>query len=130
MKQRKDVKKEGEIIKPETLTPKVIPGEELEVLGYIKQGLTKEDIRAIYTSWRPKKFETLWKNAIGIMKQAVAEQEEAKAEAVMLYKDLYFKAQRVGNIKECRNILDSLCKVQGLGKEGINIATEFVTVWK
>lgn len=123
-----EVKKE--MVKAEDLTPKIVPTEEMEVLGYIKQGLSKEAIRQIYSAWRPKKFAALWQGAIDIMKQAVAEQEEAKAEAVMLYRDLYFRAQRVGNIKECRNILDSMVKVQGLTKDGLNISTEFVTVWK
>lgn len=123
-----EVKKE--MVKAEDLTPKIVPTEEMEVLGYIKQGFSKEAIRQIYSGWRPKKFAALWQGAIDIMKQAVAEQEEAKAEAVMLYRDLYFRAQRVGNIKECRNILDSMVKVQGLTKDGVNIATEFVTVWK
>lgn len=122
-------KKKGEIIKPETLLPTKQPSEELEVLGYIKQGLSRAEIKVIYKSWGANKFNALWKRATTLMKQAVAEQEEARAEAVMMYRDLYSQNYELGFLKECRNCLDSMCKVQGLTKDGVTVANEFITVW-
>lgn len=124
------VKKKREMVKAESLVPKKAPSEELEVLGYIKAGLSKQDIRTIYNAWTAKKFASLWKCATDLMKQAVAEQEEAKAEAIMMYRDLYKQNYELGFLKECRNVLDSMVKVQGLTKDGVNVSTEFITVWK
>lgn len=122
-------KVKNEMVKAESLLPKKMPSEELEVLGYIKQGLSRAEIKVIYKSWGTNKFNALWKRATDLMKQAVAEQEEARAEAVMMYRDLYSQNYELGFLKECRNCLDSMCKVQGLTKDGVTVANEFITVW-
>lgn len=116
--------------KAESLVPVKMPTEELEVLGYIKQGLSRAEIKVIYKSWSTTKFNALWKRANDLMKQAVAEQEEARAQAVTMYRDLYKQNYGLGFLKECRNCLDSMCKVQGLTKDGVTVANEFITVWK
>jgi hypothetical protein len=59
----------------------------------------------------------------------MADTEEARANAILRYNDLYKQAMAVGNIKEAKNILDSLCKVQGLNRD-VQLNAEFVTVWK
>lgn len=128
MKTKKESKKE--MVKAESLVPKTMPSEEMEVLGYIKEGLSKDEIRVIYKSWGTKKFSALWLRASNLMKQALSDQDEARAQAVTRYLDLYKQNYNLGYLKECRNVLDSLCKVQGLTKDNVAVANEFNIVWK
>lgn len=101
----------------------------LELYSLVKQGYTKAEIRIMYGHWKAKKFNGVWNQVQNIMTENVLQQEEAKAEAITRYQDLYRRAMKIGNIKEARNILDSLCKVQGINND-TNIQADFVAVWK
>ena len=125
------MKNSEKMVKAESLVPTKQKGEELEILGYIKQGYSKADIRQIYASWPIARFRAEWSKAMTIMRKAVADQEQARAEVLLRYNDLYKHAYDIGLLKECRNILDSIAKVQGLTKDGnVNVVNEFITQWK
>lgn len=111
------------------LQPKVIVDESLEVYNLIRAGFTKIEIRTMCARWKEKKFNSVYKRACDMVSQCVKELEEAKAEAICQYKDLYQKSYKNGNIKGCKEILDSLCKVQGISKD-VAIQAEFVTAFK
>ena len=114
---------------PQSGEVKEIPDESLEVYNLIKQGYTKAEIRTMNARWKQKKFNVIWERAQVIVAQSVCETEEARAIAICRYTDLFRQAQEIGNIKEAKNILDSLCKVQGLNRD-VTLNAEFVTVWK
>ena len=114
---------------PQPAEVKQVPDEALEVYNLIKQGYTKAEIRTMNARWKQKKFNAVWERAQEIVAQSVCETEEARAIAICRYTDLFKQAQEVNNIKEAKNILDSLCKVQGLNRD-VTLNAEFVTVWK
>jgi hypothetical protein len=114
---------------PQPAEVKQVPDEALEVYNLIKQGYTKAEIRTMNARWKQKKFNAVWERAQAIVAQSVCETEEARAIAICRYTDLFKQAQEVNNIKEAKNILDSLCKVQGLNRD-VNLNAEFITVWK
>ena len=114
---------------PQAVEVKPVPDEGLEVYNLIKQGYTKAEIRTMNARWKQKKFNAVWERAQNIVAQSVCETEEARAVAICRYTDLFKQAQEIGNIKEAKNILDSLCKVQGLNRD-VTLNAEFVTVWK
>ena len=114
---------------PQPAEVKQVPDESLEVYNLIKQGYTKAEIRTMNARWKQKKFNAVWERAQVIVAQSVCETEEARAIAICRYTDLFKQAQEIGNIKEAKNILDSLCKVQGLNRD-VTLNAEFVTVWK
>jgi hypothetical protein len=114
---------------PQAVEVKQVPDEALEVYNLIKQGYTKAEIRTMNARWKQKKFNAVWERAQNIVAQSVCETEEARAVAICRYTDLFKQAQEIGNIKEAKNILDSLCKVQGLNRD-VTLNAEFVTVWK
>lgn len=108
---------------------KLVPDETLEVYNKIKEGYTQAEIRTMFARWKPKKFKAIWTRTQAIIAKDMADTEEARANAILRYNDLYKQAMAVGNIKEAKNILDSLCKVQGLNRD-VQLNAEFVTVWK
>lgn len=114
---------------PQPIEVKQVPDEALEVYNFIKQGYTKAEIRTMNARWKQKKFNAVWERAQALVAQSVCETEEARAIAICRYNDLFKQAQEIGNIKEAKNILDSLCKVQGLNRD-VTLNAEFVTVWK
>ena len=114
---------------PQAVEVKPVPDEALEVYNLIKQGYTKAEIRTMNARWKQKKFNAVWDRAQALVAQSVCETEEARAIAICRYNDLFKQAQEIGNIKEAKNILDSLCKVQGLNRD-VTLNAEFVTVWK
>lgn len=114
---------------PSVLDVKEVPDETLSVYNLIREGYSQAEIRTMYAGWKAKKFKSIMTRAKEMMSQNVKELEEAKADVVTKYMDLYRKAYKVGNVKECKNILDSLCKVQGLNRD-VNIQADFFTVWK
>lgn len=138
-----EVKKENEMVEtnptkvkenkgmkvPSVLDVKEVPDETLSVYNLIREGYTQAEIRTMFAGWKQKKFTAIWGRAKDLMAHNVKELEEAKADVVTKYMDLYRKAYKVGNVKECKNILDSLCKVQGLNRD-VNIQADFFTVWK
>lgn len=114
---------------PQSIEVKQVPDESLEVYNLIKQGYTKAEIRTMNARWKQKKFNAIWERAQNLIAQSVCETEEARAIAICRYNDLYKQAQEIGNIKEAKNILDSLCKVQGLNRD-VTLNGDFITVWK
>ena len=60
---------------------------------------------------------------------SVADVEEARAVAVARYNDLYKQAAAVGNIKVCKEVQDSLSKIQGLTRD-VELQANFITCWK
>lgn len=122
--------KENQSMKvPSVLDVKEVPDETLSVYNLIREGYSQAEIRTMFAGWKQKKFTAIWGRAKDLMTQNVKEMEEAKADVITKYMDLYRKAYKVGDAKECRNILDSLCKVQGLNRD-VNIQADFFTVWK
>lgn len=122
--------KENQSMKvPSVLDVKEVPDETLCIFNLIREGYSQAEIRTMYAGWKQKKFNAIMERAKELMKQNVKDLEEAKADVVTKYMDLYRKAYKVGDAKECRNILDSLCKVQGLNRD-VNIQADFFTVWK
>ena len=120
-------KKQMKVLNPTDV--KAVPDESFEVYNLVKEGYTYPEIKVMYPSWSAKKLKAIQKRVSELMAYNVAEMENAKAEAITKYQDLYRKAYKIGNIKECKNILDSLTKVQGLTRE-INIQADFTTVWR
>lgn len=114
---------------PSVLDVKEVPDETLSVYNLIREGYSQAEIRTMFAGWKEKKFKSIMARAKEMMSQNVKDLEEAKADVVTKYMDLYRKAYKVGDAKECRNILDSLCKVQGLNRD-VNIQADFFTVWK
>lgn len=119
----------NEVLEIEDVPVKVCPDISIEVYNLIKKGYTKSEIRSMYKHLKAKKWDIVWNRTQELLSVNVQEQEQAKAEAITIYKDLLKRAIRMGNIKEARNILDSLVKVQGLNNE-LNVNADFVAIWK
>lgn len=113
--------------KPTAIT--TIRDEAKELFNLVKQGLTKADLRQMYASWSQRKFNAVWEATQKLLSMSVADVEEARAVAVARYNDLYRQASAVGNIKVCKEVLDSLSKIQGLTRD-VELQANFVTVWK
>lgn len=106
-----------------------IRDEAKELFNLVKQGLTKADLRQMYASWSQRKFNAVWEATQKLLSMSIADVEEARAVAVARYNDLYRQASAVGNIKVCKEVLDSLSKIQGLTRD-VELQANFVTVWK
>lgn len=128
-KQPLTVNEEIEVQDIESMPVKSCPDVSIEIYNFVKRGYTKTEIRAMYSHLKSKKWEAAWKRAQELLSENVQEQENAKAEAITIYKDLLRQALRMGNIKEARNILDSLVRVQGINNE-MNINADYVAIWK
>ncbi|MBQ2396082.1 MAG: hypothetical protein II304_03440 [Bacteroidales bacterium] len=111
------------------LQVKEVVDESLEVYNLIRAGYSKVEIRTMCARWKEKKFNAVYKRACDMIAQSVKDLETAKAEAICRYNDLYQKSYKNGNIKGCKEIQDSLCKVQGITKD-LAIQAEFVTAFK
>lgn len=123
------VNEEIEVQDIESMPVKECPDISIEIYNLVKRGYTKTEIRAMYSHLKSKKWEAAWGRAQELLSDNVQEQETAKAEAITIYKDLLRRALRMGNIKEARNILDSLVRVQGINNE-MNINADYVAIWK
>lgn len=114
---------------PTVVDVKEVPDETLEVYNHIRAGYTKAEIRVMYAGWKQKKFNAIYDRAKEMMKQNISDLEDARADIITKYNDLYRKAYSISNIKACKEILDSLTKVIGLNRDA-NISAEIITVWK
>ena len=118
------------VVPPEKPTAIVtVRDEAKELFNLVKQGLTKADLRQMYASWSQRKFNAVWEATQKLLSMSIADVEEARAVAVARYNDLYRQASAVGNIKVCKEVLDSLSKIQGLTRD-VELQANFVTVWK
>ena len=106
-----------------------IKDEARELFNLVKQGLTKSDLRVMYARWTQRKFNAVWEATERLLKMSVADVEEARAVAVARYNDLYKQAAAVGNIKVCKEVQDSLSKIQGLTRD-VELQANFITCWK
>ena len=106
-----------------------IKDEARELFNLVKQGLTKSDLRVRYARWTQRKFNAVWEATERLLKMSVADVEEARAVAVARYNDLYKQAAAVGNIKVCKEVQDSLSKIQGLTRD-VELQANFITCWK
>ena len=106
-----------------------IKDEARELFNLVKQGLTKCDLRVMYARWTQQKFNAVWEATERLLKMSVADVEEARAVAVARYNDLYKQAAAVGNIKVCKEVQDSLSKIQGLTRD-VELQANFITCWK
>ena len=113
--------------KPTAVT--TIKDEARELFNLVKQGLTKSDLRVMYARWTQRKFNAVWETTERLLKMSVADVEEARAVAVARYNDLYKQAAAVGNIKVCKEVQDSLSKIQGLTRD-VELQANFITCWK
>lgn len=113
--------------KPTAVT--TIKDEARELFNLVKQGLTKSDLRVMYARWTQRKFNAVWEATERLLKMSVADVEEARAVAVARYNDLYKQAAAVGNIKVCKEVQDSLSKIQGLTRD-VELQANFITCWK
>ena len=113
--------------KPTAVT--TIKDEARELFNLVKQGLTKSDLRVMYARWTQRKFNAVWETTERLLKMSVADVEEARAVAVARYNDLYRQAAAVGNIKVCKEVQDSLSKIQGLTRD-VELQANFITCWK
>lgn len=120
---------ENEVNEIENMPVKACPDISIEIYNLIKKGYTKTEIRAMYGHLKEKKWKAAWGRSQELLSENIQEQDEAKAEAITIYKDLLRRAIRMGNVKEARNILDSLVRVQGLNNE-INVNADYVAIWK
>ena len=113
--------------KPTAVT--TIKDEARELFNLVKQGMTKSDLRVMYGRWTQRKFNAVWETTERLLKMSVADVEEARAVAVARYNDLYRQAAAVGNIKVCKEVQDSLSKIQGLTRD-VELQANFITCWK
>ena len=113
--------------KPTAVT--TIKDEARELFNLVKQGMTKSDLRVMYGRWTQRKFNAVWETTERLLKMSVADVEEARAVAVARYNDLYKQAAAVGNIKVCKEVQDSLSKIQGLTRD-VELQANFITRWK
>lgn len=113
--------------KPAAVT--TIKDDARELFNLVKQGLTKSDLRVMYARWTQRKFNAVWETTERLLKMSVTDMEEARAVAVARYNDLYRQAAAVGNIKVCKEVQDSLSKIQGLTRD-VELQANFVTCWK
>ena len=113
--------------KPTAVT--TIQDEARELFNLVKQGMTKSDLRVMYARWTQRKFNAVWEATERLLKMSGADVEEARAVAVARYNDLYKQAAAVGNIKVCKEVQDSLSKIQGLTRD-VELQANFITCWK
>lgn len=114
----------------ESVVPKENPDESMELYNLIRMGYSEIELRSMYKGWKAKKFKFLYGRAKELISKAITDTETARADAIDKYNLLYQKAMRISNIKEAKNILDSLCKVQGLSKD-VNISdTNFIAMFQ
>lgn len=114
---------------PTVVDVKEVPDETLEVYNLMRSGYSKAEIRAMRATWKQKKFNAIYDRAKELVKQNVSDIEDARADIITKYQDLYRKAYKISNIKACKEILDSCAKIMGLNRE-INVQADIVTVWK
>ena len=126
----KESAEQSAMIVPEKPTAvATIKDEARELFNLVKQGLTKSDLRVMYARWTQRKFNAVWEATERLLKMSVADVEEARAVAVARYNDLYKQAAAVGNIKVCKEVQDSLSKIQGLTRD-VELQANFITCWK
>lgn len=113
------------------LIPKDIPEDEaFKLFNFLNEGYDEAELRSMFPTWPTRKFNGLMARAKELVTLSVQDTEREKAAVVAKYKHLYKLAMSVNNVKEARQILDSMTKVLGLTKDiTVNDGT-FIAVWR
>lgn len=122
---------EADTVEDTFLIPKAIPEDEaFKLFNLLNEGYDETELRSMFPTWPTRKFNGLMARAKELVTLSVQDTEREKAAVVAKYKHLYKLAMSVNNVKEARQILDSMTKVLGLTKDiTVNDGT-FVAVWR